>query len=76
MRGARCEPKPVQRPHPPLVIGGSGKRRRLRTAVRLAQHWNFDTGTAGADPAIVYLPVPYTPHVLEPLAVALVAGIG
>ena len=26
---ARCEPKPVQQPHPPLLIGGSGKRRTL-----------------------------------------------
>jgi F420-dependent oxidoreductase-like protein len=37
---ARCEPKPVQRPHPPIVIGGRGKQRTLRTAARWAQHWN------------------------------------
>ena len=37
---ARCEPKPVQQPHPPLCIGGSGERRTLRTAARFAQHWN------------------------------------
>ncbi len=37
---ARCEPKPVQRPHPPVVIGGRGKTRTLRTAARWAQHWN------------------------------------
>src|ERR1051325_8078395 len=24
---ARCEPKPVQRPHPPIVIGGGGEER-------------------------------------------------
>src|SRR5271155_968086 len=28
---ARCEPKGPQRPHPPIVIGGSGERRTLLT---------------------------------------------
>lgn len=42
---ARCEPKPVQRPHPPICIGGNGERRTLRTAARFAQHWNFIGGT-------------------------------
>jgi F420-dependent oxidoreductase-like protein len=42
---ARCEPKPVQRPHPPFCIGGSGEKRTLRTAARFAQHWNFVGGT-------------------------------
>jgi F420-dependent oxidoreductase-like protein len=42
---ARCEPKPVQRPHPPICIGGSGEKRTLRTAARFAQHWNFVGGT-------------------------------
>jgi F420-dependent oxidoreductase-like protein len=37
---ARCEPKPVQRPHPPIAIGGNGERRTLRTVARFAQHWN------------------------------------
>ena len=123
LTNARCDPKPVQRPHPPLCIGGSGEKRTLRTAARFAQHWNFDTGTPaqftrarnvlhrhcadiGRDPAeilisgqvrftgdpaqtataaaelgargahlaIVYLPAPYTPSVLEPLANAL-AGL-
>ncbi|MEV6028123.1 LLM class F420-dependent oxidoreductase [Streptomyces sp. NPDC052036] len=114
---ARCNPKPIQRPHPPLCLGGSGEKRTLRTAARFAQHWNFDTGTPeqfrrardvlrrhcgsvgrdpaeirlsaqvrytgdpaktaadaaafaaeGAELAVVYLPLPYSPHVLEPLA--------
>jgi F420-dependent oxidoreductase-like protein len=37
---ARCEPKPVQSPHPPVVIGGRGKNRTLRTTARWAQQWN------------------------------------
>ncbi|RSM41090.1 LLM class F420-dependent oxidoreductase [Amycolatopsis balhimycina DSM 5908] len=119
---ARCEPKGVQRPHPPICIGGSGEKRTLRTAAKYAQHWNFVGGSpeeftrkrevlhrhcadvgrdpaeitlsshvrlgpdldyaqvaaeaealgeAGLDLAIVYLPPPHTPAVLEPLAKAL-----
>ena len=40
---ARCEPKPVQRPHPPVTIGGRGRTRTLRTAARWAQQWNAIT---------------------------------
>jgi F420-dependent oxidoreductase-like protein len=121
---ARCEPKPVQRPHPPICIGGSGERRTLLTAARWAQHWNFVGGTpeefsakrdvlhrhcaaigrdaaeitlsshvrfdpslgpsatadaafalaeAGAQLAIIQLPPPHDPKVLESLATALQA---
>jgi F420-dependent oxidoreductase-like protein len=38
---ARCEPKPMQRPHPPVTIGGSGPKRTLRAAARWAQQWNM-----------------------------------
>jgi F420-dependent oxidoreductase-like protein len=122
LKGARCEPKPVQRPHPPICIGGSGERRTLRSVARFAQHWNHPGGPPadiarllgvlrehcadvgrnpseilvsthlraepGVDPAqladtaaeyeaagvqlgIVYLPVPHTPAILDPLAEAL-----
>lgn len=46
LRQARCEPKPVQRPHPPICIGGTGERRTLRSVARFAQHWNFPGGPA------------------------------
>ncbi len=45
LKDARCNPKPLQQPHPPLCVGGSGERRTLRTTARFAQHWNFVGGT-------------------------------
>ena len=37
---ARCEPKPIQRPYPPITIGGSGPKRTLRAVARWASEWN------------------------------------
>jgi F420-dependent oxidoreductase-like protein len=37
---APLEPKPIQRPHPELMIGGSGEKVTLRIAARHADHWN------------------------------------
>ena len=42
---ARCEPKPVQRPRPPFVIGGAGEKRTLRIAARFADQWNLPAAT-------------------------------
>jgi alkanesulfonate monooxygenase SsuD/methylene tetrahydromethanopterin reductase-like flavin-dependent oxidoreductase (luciferase family) len=44
LTAARCEPKPVQKPHPPIVIGGTGERRTLRSVARWADHWNLPGG--------------------------------
>jgi alkanesulfonate monooxygenase SsuD/methylene tetrahydromethanopterin reductase-like flavin-dependent oxidoreductase (luciferase family) len=41
----RQQPKPVQRPHPPLIIGGSAKPRGARLAARLAQEYNTISAT-------------------------------
>lgn len=37
---ARCEPKSVQQPHPPLLIGGSGRKRTLAVVAKWAQKWD------------------------------------
>ncbi len=45
LENARCEPKPLQKPRPPLVIGGQGEKRTLRIAAKYADDWNFPGGT-------------------------------
>jgi len=37
---AYCNPKPVQKPHPPIQIGGSGEKHLLRVVAELADGWN------------------------------------
>jgi F420-dependent oxidoreductase-like protein len=122
LTAARCEPKAIQQPYPPICIGGTGERRTLRSVARYAQHWNYPGGPvaqwqakrdvlaercaeigrdvgeivtsthvrfqpesgvgplvedaaafaeAGLDLAIIYLPPPHDPAVLEPIANAL-----
>lgn len=44
VRGARCNPRPVQRPGPPIWIGG-GQPRMLRLAARVADGWNYGAMT-------------------------------
>ncbi len=38
---AQCDPKPIQRPHPPVWIGGRGEKLMLRLVARLADRSNF-----------------------------------
>jgi len=38
---ARCEPKPLQQPRPPLTIGGGGEQLLLRAVARHADVWNY-----------------------------------
>ena len=44
LKEARLEPKPVQQPHPPFVIGGSGEQLTLRVTAQHADVWNFAGG--------------------------------
>jgi alkanesulfonate monooxygenase SsuD/methylene tetrahydromethanopterin reductase-like flavin-dependent oxidoreductase (luciferase family) len=45
LREARAEPKPLQRPHPPLLLGGSVGRRFARLAARFATEVNTTSAT-------------------------------
>jgi F420-dependent oxidoreductase-like protein len=48
VEGAILEPKPVQKPHPPVMIAGGGEQLTLRAVARLADACNI-----GGDPEIV-----------------------
>src|SRR5438034_1286942 len=45
LKDARCEPKPVQKPYPPFVIGGGGEQLTLRIVAQYANIWNFVGGS-------------------------------
>ena len=42
LRDAVAEPKPLQRPRPPLWVGGNGPKRTLRVVAERADVWSCD----------------------------------
>ena len=38
---AICEPKPLQKPHPPITIGGSGEKLTLKVTAQYADRYDF-----------------------------------
>jgi F420-dependent oxidoreductase-like protein len=38
---AWCNPKPLQQPYPPIMIGGGGEKVLLRIVAQYADRWNF-----------------------------------
>ncbi len=40
IQGASAEPKPLQKPHPPIYVGGGGERFTLPLVARHADAWN------------------------------------
>ena len=41
LEDAPAQPKPLQEPHPPILVGGSGKRGTLEPALRFADEYNM-----------------------------------
>ena len=41
VKGGSLVPKPVQKPHPPIIVGGEGSPRSLRMAARYADEYNM-----------------------------------
>jgi F420-dependent oxidoreductase-like protein len=44
LSGAQCDPKPLQKPNPPIWIGGGGEQLTLRVVARLGDWANFGGG--------------------------------
>lgn len=41
VQDAYCRPKPVQDPHPPIMVGGGGEQFTLKIASKYADTWNY-----------------------------------
>ena len=50
LQDAPSLPRPVQRPHPPIHVGGAGERRTLPLVARHADVWNCPTYALGTLP--------------------------
>ena len=48
LQDAICNPKPVQKPHPPIVVAGQGEKMSLRVVATHTDEWNA-TGIDAAD---------------------------
>lgn len=44
VKEAPNEPKPLQKPHPPITVGGSGEKVMLRLVAKYADRWNCPAG--------------------------------
>ena len=85
LQRAKCAPPPVQRPHPPLWIGGGGERRTLRIAAAYADGVDFAAPGIGhggpLDPLEYFVHKRQVLHAhcrdvkRDPAAVALAAGV-
>ena len=53
IENAHNEPKPVQEPHPPIVVGGAGPT-LLRIAAKHADEWNVEISSRARGPSIKY----------------------
>jgi alkanesulfonate monooxygenase SsuD/methylene tetrahydromethanopterin reductase-like flavin-dependent oxidoreductase (luciferase family) len=56
VHGAQCDPKPLQRPHPPVLVAGSGPRRTLRVVAHAADraNWGGDPEAFAATAAVLH----------------------
>jgi alkanesulfonate monooxygenase SsuD/methylene tetrahydromethanopterin reductase-like flavin-dependent oxidoreductase (luciferase family) len=43
---AVCNPKPIQKPHPPIMIGGQGEKVLLKIVAKHADMWNVPNASA------------------------------